>query len=73
MAQHMALDAGCTNILEMILATGVNPDNANSKGETVLHLAVASYNDDALKMLIAKGVDLNVPNRHGKTAHHLAA
>lgn len=68
MAHHMALDADCPNILEMILATGVSPDTANSKGETVLYLAMALNNYDALKMLITKGVDLNVQTHGGKTA-----
>ena len=68
MAHHMALDAGCPNIFEMILATGVSPDTANSKGETVLYIAMALNNDDALKMLIAKGVDLNFQTHGGKTA-----
>ena len=56
------------DIVSMLLAYGADPNKASKKGDTPLHLAIASSNSICVDILLAHGANPNIRNRSGQTA-----
>ena len=50
----------------------IDLDYQDKSGNTYLHLAVLSHQEDIIKLLIEKGIYINKQNKDGDTALHLA-
>jgi serine/threonine protein kinase len=76
-----AANHGYKDIVELLIAKGVDIQTKGSEGQTLLHLVAQSpqlaesseNTKDLVKLLITKGVDVNAKNYWGKTPLHLAA
>jgi ankyrin repeat protein len=56
-----------------LINTAVNINEQNESGDTALHLAVRSDNDDLVEILLNAEANVNIQNNDGDTALHLAA
>ena len=75
-ALHRAVRAGNVEAVEFLFLFGANPDLANSKGETALHIA-AAYSDTAVgkelvAMLLHAGANPDLQDANGDRALHNA-
>ena len=56
---HLAAFDGRTEIAELLIAKGANPNTKDNEGDTPLHLAVAYGHTDILRILLDAGADVN--------------
>lgn len=68
---HTAVTTMRTDIIDY-LSNKINPNQADIKGITPLHLAIACNNMDIIKLLINKNADINLPDKLGDTPLHKA-
>lgn len=69
----MAVTHQCPNIIMFLLSTGISVNTAiNARGQTLLHRAVASGQDDLVCRLINAGASLDVKDRRGYAPLHFA-
>lgn len=59
--------------LELLLDKGLELNQLQAKGNTLIHLAVEKNNLSLVKRLVSFGIDVNHKNNDGLTALHLAA
>lgn len=65
----LLMQSDAPQIVQLLLDHGVNPNRANSSGETPLMHAAASGQTEIVRLLIAAGADLDaVDPRYGSTA-----
>lgn len=72
-ALHLAVQAGRTAIVNLLLADDADTNLQNNKRETPLHLAAALNNVEILARLIRHGTDVTLANHNGSTPIHIAA
>jgi len=60
-------------LLSRLFDRGASPNDRFRGGETALHLAVSSPNDEVVRLLLARGADPDAANASGNTPLHLAA
>lgn len=81
---HMAIEQAsyhnCTDIIDLLIKSGANKHIIDSKGNTLLHIAVLILRTDRsiktidrVKFLIDEGVNIRIGNKKGDTALHIAA
>ncbi len=75
---HLTVLSGQTEMLEhlvkyrnLLIKTHIN--NANSNGDTPLHLACFRGDEKIIRVLVAQGANLNAQNKEGLTCVHIAA
>ena len=69
----IACAKGSTNLINILLNAGANPNNANVSGLTCIHIAVfGGCSQEILETMINHGADVNVPNMGGRTPLMLA-
>jgi hypothetical protein len=73
MPLHYAANNGHTDIVELLLKAGANPNGKDDAGETPLHSAVMEGKQDVAARLLDKGADVNAQDDQGATALHVAA
>lgn len=61
-----------TEILEQLLASGANPDEANETGERFLFQAIDTKQPQAVKLLLEHKADPNQPDTKGNSPLHAA-
>lgn len=66
-ALEFAVKSGRTEIVELCLAKGANPNAPTLDGDTSLHIAAALPNADIILRLLQGGANPNVQNRYGQT------
>ncbi len=59
--------------LKLLLEAGANPDYANEKGTTALHISCMNSREDAIEVLLAAGANPNIKDTAGRTPLHLVA
>jgi ankyrin repeat protein len=72
---HVAVCCGDSEMLDMLLWTGGDPNAVDKWGLTPLHLAArlqSSAEFDLMKRLVRSRPNLNIPDHDGRTALHLA-
>lgn len=70
---HSAAALGRTELLELLLMKGANPQAQAKDGSTPLHLAVKRGHVAAARFLLAHGADATITDAQGSTALHLVA
>jgi len=58
--------------VKKILDLRADVNAVDAKGNTVLHLAIHSFNPEMIKLLIARGANVEAKNKEGQTAYQLA-
>ena len=58
------------SIVELLLQTGVNPNQSMNNGDTPMHMAHYRGSIDAIKLLLRYQGNLNTTNKEGKTPLH---
>ncbi|KAH7234494.1 ankyrin repeat-containing domain protein [Fusarium solani] len=64
---RQACSAGADQAVKRILQQGVDPNEADDKGDYPIHLAAAHLHPAVVNTLIQHGADLNATTREGKT------
>ena len=72
MAVHHAAREGCSDVLDMLIKRGANPDEQDEIGDTPLLLAAKNGHVDIVQELIRKGVNVNHRNHEGHDAWYYA-
>lgn len=67
-----AAKLGQTTILEQMLVDGIDLDEADASGRTLLHWAVETDLPDAVALLLRSGADPSIRDRKGRTALRIA-
>jgi len=62
-----AVDAGCTDLVFVMLEAGMSVDEADVRGVTALHDAVFAGRLDICKILLDGRASVNIRDRHGQT------
>lgn len=79
--QHPPQHADAARLVEILLGSGLSPDEADNNGRTPLHHSLAQLGDgsgavhlyrDAALLMLARGADPALPDAHGITALHLS-
>ncbi|WP_419420461.1 ankyrin repeat domain-containing protein [Legionella sp. D16C41] len=70
---HIAAACGHSDMVQLLLANGVDTNVVNNEGITPLHVAAYKGHINIVQMLLNTGTDLNVANQTGDTPLHLAA
>ena len=68
-----AVLAGETEVAELLLAHGADPNGTSRFGLPSLHLAAAVGNGAVVRVLLESGVDVNKQGKNGESALHWAA
>lgn len=68
-----AVLAGETNVVDVLLAHGADPNATSRFGLPGLHLAAALGNEAVVKMLLGNGADVKKEGESGETALHWAS
>lgn len=72
-ALHYAINMGNAEIVKLLLSNKkLNPNAANTSGETPLHLAASKGFSEIITLLLAYNTDINQRNNDGFTPLHLA-
>ncbi len=70
---HAAAAGGHVEMIELLLANGLDVHTETEGGYTALHYAAAGNNREAAELLLAKGADINAgPSRNRPTPLHWA-
>jgi ankyrin repeat protein len=67
---HVAAERGCREVVEVLIAKGVDVNAKTQLGLTPLHMAALP---EIAEMLIARGAEVNAMNAYGLTPLHAAA
>ena len=59
-------------VIDKFLSHGLNLNECDRHGNTLLHTAVKSEDHDAIRHLLKKGIDLSIKNLDSQTARQLA-
>ena len=57
-----------SELVQMLLARGIDPDQPTHDGTTALQLAASRGNTALVELLLRRGADVNRPGPHGRTA-----
>ncbi len=60
---HIAAYRGNTEIAQMLLDAGANPNSPDKNGNTPLHMAIVRNHPKIAKMLLNKKADINIKNK----------
>uniref|UniRef100_A0A7S0V5R0 Uncharacterized protein n=1 Tax=Hemiselmis tepida TaxID=464990 RepID=A0A7S0V5R0_9CRYP len=71
-ALHLAAMFGHVSAVEEILESDAKIDCVTAEGNTPLHLAIISKQQDVVNVLVSKGADVERPNEVGAPATELA-
>jgi ankyrin repeat protein len=63
---------GQEQIVELLLARGVNARSVTANGRTALHFAPYYFNQKVTELLLAHGLDVNARDKNGTTPLHIA-
>ncbi|CAH0477387.1 unnamed protein product [Peronospora belbahrii] len=66
-ALEFAVNSGRTELVELCLLKGANPNAPTLDGNTSLHLAAVLLHADIIRLLLQRGANPNVQNRYGQT------
>ena len=69
---HEAVNSGHSEVLELLLEHGGNPNCSANSGYTPLHLAVSSGHVNCIRVLLANNADISITNESGKTPIQIA-
>ena len=69
---HAAVNSGHSEVLELLLEHGGNPNCSANSGHTPLHLAVSKGHVTCIRVLLAKNADISITNEYGKTPIQIA-
>ncbi len=69
---HYAARDNATELVEVLLAEGQNPNSLDPCGATPLHWAVAAGSLDSMALLLAHGADAHCADRFGNTPNSVA-
>jgi ankyrin repeat protein len=69
---HLAVERGHTDLGQLLIDKGADPDARDDWQETPLHLAARGGRTDLVRLLIDKGADSHVRNNQQHTPLHLA-
>lgn len=69
---HTAAYHGRVNVLQLLLARGVDVNRSGPRDNTPLHLAASQSHEDAVRFLIDSGANPAVRNRAGRTPYDVA-
>ncbi|KAK8099619.1 uncharacterized protein PG998_012860 [Apiospora kogelbergensis] len=75
-ATHWALIFKKTRMLEVLLQKGANINRQDSKGRTLLHLAISNDDEASTRILLGQhrlGLDADIKDKGGSTPLHIAA
>ncbi|MDX1707504.1 MAG: ankyrin repeat domain-containing protein, partial [Desulfobacterales bacterium] len=64
---HLATEYGHANIVQYLLANGMNPDTTDRIGDTTLQIAAYNGYADIAEQLITAGANVNTANSYGIT------
>jgi len=70
---HVAAEYGYSEIVEVLLEHGADPNIRDKYGETPLHVAAAFGNSKVVEVLLEHGADPNARDDYGATPLHYAA
>lgn len=66
-ALHVAADAGCVDMVKVLLEAGADVDVRDTWEETPLHFAARKGSSETCQVLLAKGAELDAVNSNGVT------
>ena len=69
---HFVSKNGKTDLVNLFLDRGADPNKADDRGMTSLHEAIEGGHTDGVQVLLNRWADPNNPNKHGDTPLHLA-
>ena len=69
---HWAVQKGCLDMAELLLASKADVDAKDVLGETALHYAARNGRLDIVGLLLASGAEVNARNKAGDTPYWLA-
>ena len=61
---------GSKTVVELLLASGCNVNQANAIGETPLHIALRQDNYECALLLVTRGARLDIANNQGQLPAH---
>jgi len=70
---HVAAEYGYSEIVEVLLEHGVDPNIRDKYGDTPLHYAAVFGNSKVVEVLLERGADPNIRDKYGLTPLHYAA
>jgi len=73
MSIHEAAELGNIEVVKYAIADGVDVNEANKTGRTLLELATIEGNKGIVELLINNGADVNAKSENGFTALHSTA
>ncbi|CVL06133.1 related to ankyrin [Fusarium mangiferae] len=62
---YLNIDLDRRRVVKAFIASGANPHMLGCEGNTPLHLAAISGDEDIIKMLLDRGADISTSNQHG--------
>ena len=68
----IAAQLGQISLLEAMLMDGIDVNEPDSMGRTLLHWAVENNHIDAIDLLLKNGADQNLRDRDGRSSRHFA-
>ena len=69
---HIAIKNNREEVIELLLAQGVDIHKHNNTGSTPLHLAVKESDLQTVRMLLSQGADMHIPDDQGFFPIHIA-
>merc|ERR1711970_1686531 len=71
-ALHFAAAKGYTDVVQLLLRHGADPDQKDMLGNTALHLAACTNHVPVVTLLLRAGTDITTLDNNGRTPLQLA-